>query len=137
MESMKMEDLILSQLTTSRVQIKEQLLKLEQRDATLHLMTQDWHKVDLTYKAVIHSLWATEGEKSVNAKSRILKRAITNAVKKHHKYNRRSDYQIDWEIFVKIFHPDEKQSVTVRVPVAVYKNLLPGGNPNGRLRIKK
>jgi len=76
-----------------------------------------------TYHVTTTSMWADHGEKPANASSRNLKRAITNAGKKHHRLNKRTDWQVHWKVKVVFLANGDEASFELQRDM--YKNLLP------------
>jgi hypothetical protein len=79
---------------------------------------------EFTYHVKTISLWANEGEVPAEARSKHLKSAIKKAGKRHHVSNKRSDWQVQWEVRVAIGAADE--SILFPLPPEIYAPLLPG-----------
>ena|SRR6056297_3713381 len=89
---------------------------------------------EFTYHAKTISLWANKGEVPAEARSKHLKSAIKNAGKRHHSSNKRTDWQVQWEVRIAI--EADGESFLFPLPPEIYAPLLPGGQPEIKLRLR-
>ena len=90
--------------------------------------------VSISYRVTVSSMWGNEGEEAVRASSKDIKRAIRAAGKKHHKVNKRSDWQVYWNVHVIFAAGDEKTSYILHP--SMFKEFLPGGQVEITLRLR-